>query len=69
MTVKELFDFVIDQSIADEDVDDYLEKVLPCIIYSVSFFESFRADSVYTRLVCFLLFHFFPLSLEEKSRC
>nr|XP_029121528.1 serine/threonine-protein kinase RIO1 isoform X2 [Elaeis guineensis] len=27
MTVKELFDFVIDQSIADEDVDDYLDKV------------------------------------------
>ncbi|XP_038975633.1 serine/threonine-protein kinase RIO1-like [Phoenix dactylifera] len=27
MTVKELFDFVINQSIADEDVDDYLEKV------------------------------------------
>ncbi|XP_072991108.1 uncharacterized protein [Typha latifolia] len=27
MTVKELFDFVIDLSIADEDVDGYLEKV------------------------------------------
>ncbi|KAG1330926.1 serine/threonine-protein kinase RIO1 [Cocos nucifera] len=27
MAVKELFDFVIDQSIADEDVDDHLEKV------------------------------------------
>ncbi|WOL03726.1 hypothetical protein Cni_G12446 [Canna indica] len=27
MTVKELFDFVIDASIADEDVDDYLEKI------------------------------------------
>lgn len=30
MTVKELFDFVVDASIADEDVDDYLEKVLDC---------------------------------------
>jgi len=29
MTVKELFDFVIDPSIADNDVDDYLEKVGP----------------------------------------
>ncbi|WOL03727.1 serine/threonine-protein kinase RIO1-like [Canna indica] len=27
MTVKELFDFVIDASIADEDVDNYLEKI------------------------------------------
>lgn len=27
MTVKELFDFVIDPSIADEDVDEYLGKV------------------------------------------
>lgn len=30
MTVKELFDFVVDASITDEDVDDYLEKVLDC---------------------------------------
>lgn len=60
MTVKELFDFVIDQSIADEDVDDYLEKVFPCIIYSVCLFESFRPDPVYTRLVCFLFISFFP---------
>lgn len=28
MTVTDLFNFVIDQSISDEDVDDYLEKVL-----------------------------------------
>uniref|UniRef100_J3MIQ9 Serine/threonine-protein kinase RIO1 n=1 Tax=Oryza brachyantha TaxID=4533 RepID=J3MIQ9_ORYBR len=27
MSVKELFNFVIDQNIADEDVDDYLEKI------------------------------------------
>ncbi|KAM3210143.1 hypothetical protein ACQJBY_064273 [Aegilops geniculata] len=27
MTVTELFNFVVDQNIADEDVDDYLEKV------------------------------------------
>ncbi|KAF0907947.1 hypothetical protein E2562_022333 [Oryza meyeriana var. granulata] len=27
MSVKELFNFVIDQTIADEDVDDYLEKI------------------------------------------
>lgn len=27
MTVTELFNFVVDQKIADEDVDDYLEKV------------------------------------------
>lgn len=27
MTVKELFDFVIDPSITDDDVDDYLEKI------------------------------------------
>jgi len=27
MTVTDLFNFVIDQSISDEDVDDYLEKV------------------------------------------
>lgn len=32
MSVKELLDFVIDASIADEDVDDYLEKVLLCPI-------------------------------------
>uniref|UniRef100_A0A453RMM6 Serine/threonine-protein kinase RIO1 n=1 Tax=Aegilops tauschii subsp. strangulata TaxID=200361 RepID=A0A453RMM6_AEGTS len=28
MTVTELFNFVVDQNIADEDVDDYLEKTL-----------------------------------------
>jgi hypothetical protein len=28
MTVTDLFNFVIDQSISDEGVDDYLEKVL-----------------------------------------
>jgi len=28
MIVTDLFNFVIDQSISDEDVDDYLEKVL-----------------------------------------
>lgn len=27
MTVSKLFNFVVDQNIADEDVDDYLEKV------------------------------------------
>ena len=27
MTVMDLFNFVIDQNIADDDVDDYLEKV------------------------------------------
>ena len=27
MTVTDLFNFVIDQTISDEDVDDYLEKV------------------------------------------
>lgn len=27
MTVKELFDFITDLTIADESVDDYLEKV------------------------------------------
>uniref|UniRef100_A0A453S332 Uncharacterized protein n=1 Tax=Aegilops tauschii subsp. strangulata TaxID=200361 RepID=A0A453S332_AEGTS len=26
MTVMDLFNFVIDQNIADDDVDDYLEK-------------------------------------------
>lgn len=32
MTVKELFDFVVDASIADEDVDDYLEKIQQKVI-------------------------------------
>ena len=27
MTLMDLFNFVIDQNIADDDVDDYLEKV------------------------------------------
>lgn len=31
MTVTDLFNFVIDQSISDEDVDDYLEKVILCL--------------------------------------
>lgn len=28
MSVKELFDFIIDSAIADDVVDDYLEKVI-----------------------------------------
>lgn len=27
MTVRELFDFIVDPSIADESVDSYLDKV------------------------------------------
>lgn len=27
MMVRELFDFIVDPSISDNDVDDYLEKV------------------------------------------
>ncbi|XP_062199371.1 uncharacterized protein LOC133901853 [Phragmites australis] len=34
MTVADLFNFVIDQNIADEDVDDYLEKVQQKILES-----------------------------------
>ena len=34
MTVLELFNFVVDQNIADEDVDDYLEKVCPYFTFS-----------------------------------
>jgi hypothetical protein len=34
MTVTELFNFVVDQNIADEDVDDYLEKV--CLYFTFS---------------------------------
>ncbi|XP_042438485.1 serine/threonine-protein kinase RIO1-like [Zingiber officinale] len=32
MTVMELFDFVVDASLADEDVDDYLEKIQQKVI-------------------------------------
>ncbi|CAL9078196.1 unnamed protein product [Musa textilis] len=32
MSVKELLDFVIDASIADEDVDDYLEKIQQMVL-------------------------------------
>lgn len=32
MTVKELFDFVIDSAIADDDVDDYLEQIQENIV-------------------------------------
>lgn len=66
MTVKELFDFVIDQSIADEDVDDYLEKVFPCIIYSVSFSESFRPDRLYKACLFSFYFIFFPLPWKRN---
>ena len=34
MTVTELFNFVVDQNIADEDVDDYLEKACPYFTFS-----------------------------------
>lgn len=40
MTVKELFDFVIDPSIADEDVDEYLGKVI-CWISPTCCFSDF----------------------------
>jgi hypothetical protein len=38
MTLRELFDFIVDASIADDDVDSYLEKVfvisLPLFTFS-----------------------------------
>jgi len=37
MTVTDLFNFVIDQSISDEDVDDYLEKVFLSECATLSF--------------------------------
>ena len=30
MTVKELFDFITDPNITDDNIDDYLEKVSNC---------------------------------------
>jgi hypothetical protein len=34
MSVKELFDFVIDPAISDESVDEYLEKVTLSLTHS-----------------------------------
>ena len=40
MTIRELFDFIVDPCIADEAVDGYLEEVL-CLLYTVKYFEEF----------------------------
>jgi hypothetical protein len=49
MTVTDLFNFVIDQSISDEDVDDYLEKVFlsecATLSLSLSLYKSYRHKS------------------------
>ena len=38
MTVTELFNFVVDQNIADDDVDDYLEKA--CLYFTLSSYNA-----------------------------
>lgn len=40
MTIRELFDFIVDPCIADEAVDSYLEEVL-CLPYVVKYFGEF----------------------------
>lgn len=36
MTIRELFDFIVDPTITDESVDDYLEQVC-LVVYAAEF--------------------------------
>jgi len=48
MTVTDLFNFVIDQNIADEDVDGYLDKVSSVLAYNALPFNLSLQLSLYT---------------------
>ena len=36
MTIRELFDFIVDPTISDENVDSYLEEVMYDFLYGLS---------------------------------
>lgn len=51
MTIRELFDFIVDPTISDESVDTYLEEVyeaLCCHIFSSMIFIFFPSISIIT---------------------
>ncbi|KAF5191084.1 Serine/threonine-protein kinase RIO1 [Thalictrum thalictroides] len=60
MTVRELFDFIVDSSISDEHVDDYLEKIQQNILArgNVLSTEDEIADSVFIQ-------SYIPRTLED----
>ncbi|XP_057972379.1 uncharacterized protein LOC131160580 [Malania oleifera] len=58
MTIRELFDFIVDPSIADESVDSYLEEVQQRIVSRVVSQEDEIADSVFMQT-------FIPKTLEH----
>lgn len=50
MTIRELFDFIVDPSITDESVDSYLEEVL---YFSETLVLNFREIFIHTARVIF----------------
>lgn len=52
MTIRELFDFIVDPCIADEDVDGYLEEVWSLCFQALKFFD-FCAVVFYAKRIQF----------------
>ena len=50
MTIRELFDFIVDPTIADESIDDYLEQVC-FVVYAVEFCLKTGEISILTALI------------------
>uniref|UniRef100_A0A2P2KMB6 Serine/threonine-protein kinase rio1 n=1 Tax=Rhizophora mucronata TaxID=61149 RepID=A0A2P2KMB6_RHIMU len=58
MTIRELFDFIVDPTITDDSVDSYLEEVQQKILARDANVEDEIADSVFMQVSLF--FSLFP---------